>query len=177
MTDRTPVGEIRPSQLLWTYGPGALIDLPSLSVITLGTDRWEKERCLPIEEARLLSAVRRVLGPQVDSLRMPPLRKSENGGRRTRTGGIRSRRSREMEGRAISTSSTIRRRTSTMRRACRFLRLEPRTGCPLIAEIHAPSPRPVPRLSVVRLIPGLVLPQVSRQRSFRSETAQRPSGT
>ena len=83
MTDRTPVGEIRPSQLLWTYGPGALIDLPSLSVITLGTDRWEKERCLPIEEARLLSAVRRVLGPQVDSLRMPPLRKSENGGRRT----------------------------------------------------------------------------------------------
>lgn len=83
MTDRTPVGEIRPSQLLWSYGPGALIDLPSLSVITLGTDRWEKERCLPIEEARLLSAVRRVLGPQVDSLRMPPLRKSEDGGRRT----------------------------------------------------------------------------------------------
>ncbi|RMD97981.1 MAG: sulfate ABC transporter substrate-binding protein, partial [Deltaproteobacteria bacterium] len=66
MNDRTPVGEIRPSQLLWTYGPGALIDLPSLSVITLGIDRWEKERCLPIEEARLLSAVRRVLGPQVD---------------------------------------------------------------------------------------------------------------
>ena len=25
-TNRTPVGEIRPSQLLWTYGPGALID-------------------------------------------------------------------------------------------------------------------------------------------------------
>ena len=24
----TPVGEVRPSQLLWTYGPGALIDLP-----------------------------------------------------------------------------------------------------------------------------------------------------
>ena len=26
-TNRTPVGEVRPSQLLWTYGPGALIDL------------------------------------------------------------------------------------------------------------------------------------------------------
>ena len=83
MSDKTPVGEIRPSQLLWTYGPGALIDLPSLSVVTLGIDRWEKERCLPIEEARLLAAVRRVLGLQVDSLRMPPVKKSENAGQRT----------------------------------------------------------------------------------------------
>jgi len=39
---RTPVGEIRPSQLLWTYGPGALIDLPNISVITMGIDRWRK---------------------------------------------------------------------------------------------------------------------------------------
>ena len=83
MNDKTPVGEVRPSQLLWTYGPGALIDLPSLSVVTLGIDRWEKERCLPIEEARLLAAVRRVLGPQVGSLRMPPIKKKENTGQRT----------------------------------------------------------------------------------------------
>ena len=40
-TNKTPVGEVRPSQLLWTYGPGALIDLPSLSVVTLGIDQWE----------------------------------------------------------------------------------------------------------------------------------------
>lgn len=45
--NKTPVGEVRPSQLLWTYGPGALIDLPSLSVVTLGIDRWEKDRCQP----------------------------------------------------------------------------------------------------------------------------------
>ena len=83
MSDKTPVGEVRPSQLLWTYGPGALIDLPNLSVVTLGIDRWEKERCTPIKEARLLSAVRRVLGAQVDSLRMPPFRVSENMGKRT----------------------------------------------------------------------------------------------
>lgn len=75
--DKTPVGEVRPSQLLWTYGPGALIDLPSLSVVTLGIDRWEKDRCQPIQEARLLAAVRRVLGGQVESLRMPPFQKSE----------------------------------------------------------------------------------------------------
>lgn len=75
--DKTPVGEVRPSQLLWTYGPGALIDLPSLSVVTLGTDQWEKDRCQPIQEARLLAAVRKVLGPQVESLRMPPFQKAE----------------------------------------------------------------------------------------------------
>ena len=76
--EKTPIGEVRPSQLLWTYGPGALVDLPSLSVITLGIDRWEQSRCQPIEEARLLAAVRKELGPQVESLRMPPFQKSES---------------------------------------------------------------------------------------------------
>lgn len=66
------VGEVRPSQLLWAYGPGALIDLPNLSVLTMGLERWNPELCPPIEEARLLAAVRRVLGPQVERLRMPP---------------------------------------------------------------------------------------------------------
>jgi hypothetical protein len=70
---KTPVGEVRPSQLLWTYGPGALIDLPNLSVVTMGIDRWEMGRCQPIQEARLLASVRRALGGQVESLRMPPL--------------------------------------------------------------------------------------------------------
>jgi len=71
------VGRVRPSQLLWTYGPGALIDLPNLSVLTMGLERWDLERCLPIEEARLLAAVRRVLGPQVERLRMPPFLKED----------------------------------------------------------------------------------------------------
>ncbi|MEX3919410.1 DrmB family protein [Paraburkholderia sp. BR10872] len=75
--NRTPVGEIRPSQLLWTYGPGALIDLPSLSVVTLGIDQWEKDRCQPIPEPRLLAAVRKVLGPQVENLRVAPFQKNE----------------------------------------------------------------------------------------------------
>ena len=76
-TNKTPVGEVRPSQLLWTYGPGALIDLPSLSVVTLGIDQWEKDRCQPIPEPRLLAAVRKVLGAQVENLSMPPFQKSE----------------------------------------------------------------------------------------------------
>ena len=43
----------------------------------MGNDRWEKDRCFPIEEARLLAAVRNVLGPQVEGLRVPPFQQSE----------------------------------------------------------------------------------------------------
>ncbi|MEQ8849020.1 DUF1998 domain-containing protein [Botrimarina sp.] len=78
MSNTLVVGDVRPSQLLWTYGPGALVDLPNLSVVTMGLDRWEIDRCPPIEEARLLEAVRRVLGQQVERLRMPPIIKDEN---------------------------------------------------------------------------------------------------
>jgi len=45
----TPVGEVRPSQLLWTYGPGALIDLPNVSVVTLGIEKWDKNQCMPVQ--------------------------------------------------------------------------------------------------------------------------------
>lgn len=76
--NRNPVGEVRPSQLLWTYGPGALIDLPSLSVVTMGIDQWDPSACQPIQEARLLAAVRKVLGPQVESLRMPPFKEGDD---------------------------------------------------------------------------------------------------
>lgn len=69
---KNPVGDVRPSQLLWTYGPGALVDLPNLSVVTMGLDHWERDRCRPIQEARLLASVRQVLGGQVQSLRVPP---------------------------------------------------------------------------------------------------------
>ena len=74
----TPVGEVRPSQLLWTYGPGALIDMPSLSVVTQGIDHWDLDRCPPVTESRLLAAVKRILGPQVESMRMPPYVKTEH---------------------------------------------------------------------------------------------------
>ena len=64
--------------MLWTYGPGALVDLPNLSVITMGLDWWNVDRCRPVEEARLLAAVKRILGPQVKHLRIPPFTKDEN---------------------------------------------------------------------------------------------------
>ena len=76
-TPKCFVGQVRPSQLLWTYGPGALIDLPNLSAITMGLDYWRKDNCTPIKEARLLNEIRRVLGPQVKELCLPPTQKEE----------------------------------------------------------------------------------------------------
>ncbi|AXK32119.1 DUF1998 domain-containing protein [Streptomyces armeniacus] len=66
------VGELRPSQLLHTYGVGSVIDLPNLSTMVLGLDHWELERATPLAEDRLLAAVRRRLGSQVSTLRTPP---------------------------------------------------------------------------------------------------------
>jgi hypothetical protein len=66
------VGAIRPSQLLYTYGPGALIDLPGMSVMTTGLDSWRTENAGTIVEDRLLTAVRAQLGPQVRDLKLPP---------------------------------------------------------------------------------------------------------
>ena len=72
------IGEIRPSQILWTYGPGAIIDLPNISVITMGLHLWDKEICTPLDEARLLAIVQKILGSQVKRLYMPPIKKEEN---------------------------------------------------------------------------------------------------
>ncbi|MGW7595065.1 DUF1998 domain-containing protein, partial [Streptomyces rubiginosohelvolus] len=66
------VGELRPSQLLHTYGVGAVADLPNLSTMVLGLDHWELTSATPLTEDRLLAAVRRRLGAQVTALRTPP---------------------------------------------------------------------------------------------------------
>jgi hypothetical protein len=66
------VGELRPSQLLHTFGVGSVADLPNLSVMVLGLDSWNLEHAERITEDRLLAAVRQRLGPQVNELRTPP---------------------------------------------------------------------------------------------------------
>ncbi|MFD9286960.1 DrmB family protein [Streptomyces sp. NPDC060030] len=66
------VGELRPSQLLHTYGVGAVADLPNLSTMVLGLDHWELVQATQLTEDRLLAAVRRRLGSQVTTLRTPP---------------------------------------------------------------------------------------------------------
>ncbi|WP_208853183.1 DUF1998 domain-containing protein [Streptomyces albofaciens] len=74
MTSTAParVGELRPNQLLHTFGVGAIADLPHLSVMLLGLEDWQLDRAQIIPEERLLAAVRKILGPQVATLRTPP---------------------------------------------------------------------------------------------------------
>ena len=65
---RFAVGELRPSQMEFSFGIGALVDLPNLSVLLMGLDDWEQTKLRRVSEARLLSEVRRSCGPQVEFL-------------------------------------------------------------------------------------------------------------
>ena len=64
------VGELNPSQLLYTYGVGAIVDLPHLSAIVSGLDDWpvDPEYVREIQEDRLLFALKGELGNQVQRL-------------------------------------------------------------------------------------------------------------
>jgi len=74
MTEKRRVGEIRPSQLLFTYGIGAIVDLPELSVIVMGLEDWPNRPDVTPEivEERLLAAIRRKVGHQVAKFCAPP---------------------------------------------------------------------------------------------------------
>ncbi len=66
------VAELRPSQLLYTYGVGAVVDLPHLAVLVSGLNDWQRATLSEVREDRLLAAVRRRLGDEVrDLVRMP----------------------------------------------------------------------------------------------------------
>ena len=57
-TERRKIGDIRPSQLLFTFGVGAIVELPNLSVMVMGLDDWPVEQGVSeISEPRLLKAV------------------------------------------------------------------------------------------------------------------------
>lgn len=68
----TPVGELRPSQLLYAFGVGAVVDMPNVSAIVLGLDDWPRHYATELTERRLLTRVRRMLGEQVERLVSPP---------------------------------------------------------------------------------------------------------
>lgn len=75
-TYETPrVGQLRPSQLMYTYGVGAIVDLPNLSVMVMGIDDWPTDPGIVTEitEDRLLAAVKQQLGAQVQRLLSPPI--------------------------------------------------------------------------------------------------------
>lgn len=52
------VGDVRPSQVITTFGPGAIVDLQTMSVIVAGIDSWPTDEEFAIHEPRLERALR-----------------------------------------------------------------------------------------------------------------------
>lgn len=73
-----PHGQIRQSQIVTTFGPGAMVDLPEHSVIIGGLDNWTKDR--QIFEDRLAAKVAKLLRmPQVEFFAPPADRDDPSG--------------------------------------------------------------------------------------------------
>jgi hypothetical protein len=75
---KTKVGDLRPSQLITTFGIGCVIDLPHISTMVMGLDDWPVHATEEIGEERLLASVRALLGDQVKELRCPPIPEETN---------------------------------------------------------------------------------------------------
>lgn len=80
MMRKSEVGELRPSQVLLTFGIGSLVDLPNLSVLVMGLEDWPISHSTEIGEERLLHSVQNVLGAQVARLLTPPRAPDSIGG-------------------------------------------------------------------------------------------------
>jgi hypothetical protein len=72
------LGELRPSQLIFTFGVGSLIDLPNMSALVMGLDDWDTRYCTEVQEDRLVAAIQKRLGPQVSRLYLPPIKLDGN---------------------------------------------------------------------------------------------------
>ena len=77
---RHKVGDLKPSQILFSFGVGSLVDLPNLSVMVMGIDEWSMNHMTTINEDRLLAAVKNELGFQVERLCYPPIAPETTGG-------------------------------------------------------------------------------------------------
>jgi hypothetical protein len=71
------VGELRPTQLIHSFGVGSIVELPHFSAILMGLDDWPAAHCRPIVEERLLDAVQAAIGAQVEKLVAPPFEGEE----------------------------------------------------------------------------------------------------
>lgn len=66
-----PHGQIRQSQVVMTFGPGAMLDLPRYSVIIGGLDFWSPKG-EKIDEPRLVEKLMQLLNRKTLTLREPP---------------------------------------------------------------------------------------------------------
>ena len=73
-------GQVRRSQVVTTYGPGALIDLPHESAIVAGLDEWPPPHKLEeVDEPRLARKLRAITGVAVPRMVAPPPASSDPG--------------------------------------------------------------------------------------------------
>ncbi len=71
-------GQIRQSQVITTYGPGALIDLPDHAAIVGGLETWPNPSDLTeVEDARLTTFLQAVTGVTAPKMYAPPPEPSE----------------------------------------------------------------------------------------------------
>jgi len=82
---RQPVGELRRSQAVHTFGIGSSVDLPHFTATVLGLEDWAQPDWDPtspanaIDEERLLALVRTFVGPQLKQLAGPPVTSDDSG--------------------------------------------------------------------------------------------------
>lgn len=62
-----PQGQIRQSQILTTFGPGSMLDLPNHSVLVGGLDHW-LQRGDEVHEPRLVEKLKRCFDPPLERL-------------------------------------------------------------------------------------------------------------
>jgi Domain of unknown function (DUF1998) len=67
-----PVGQVRQSQVLSTFGPGSMVDLPDYSVLVAGLNHWRGDK-RAIYEERLAARVAEILKVRDVSLYAPPV--------------------------------------------------------------------------------------------------------
>ncbi|GDY33654.1 DUF1998 domain-containing protein [Gandjariella thermophila] len=77
--NRAKVGSGRPSSLLYTYGPGSVMDLPQFTIMPCGLDEWDRiwrrrDSVPEIHAPRLRDAVRKLLRSRDVQLRPFPRR-------------------------------------------------------------------------------------------------------
>ncbi len=63
---------LRQSQLVTTYGPGAMVDLPEYSVVVSSLEQWSALRREKIDEPRLVAKLKRLLNVPALVLQSPP---------------------------------------------------------------------------------------------------------
>ena len=78
-SSKTKVGDLRPSQILFSGGIGASVDLPHLSAIVMGLDDWDMVHANELGEERLLAAVKHGLNKSVKKLMSPPAMQETKG--------------------------------------------------------------------------------------------------